>query len=113
MDSLSGVLIGVALIGTVIIERNKKAKLNHNSEMATMTISNQPESVVLAGCLLSPTSENLLPHSSHSVIVSAWYVLVKLIAKPCNYSLPRPLVKIVPEHIGIGACGEIKSTKYD
>jgi hypothetical protein len=24
MDSLSGVLIGVALIGTVIIERNKK-----------------------------------------------------------------------------------------
>lgn len=26
MDSLSGVLIGVALIGTVIIERNKKNK---------------------------------------------------------------------------------------
>jgi len=26
MDSLSGVLIGVALIGTVIIERNKKSK---------------------------------------------------------------------------------------
>jgi hypothetical protein len=26
MDSLSGVLIGVALIGTIIIERNKKSK---------------------------------------------------------------------------------------
>ncbi|MBT3547955.1 MAG: hypothetical protein HN487_09745 [Flavobacterium sp.] len=26
MDSLSGVLIGVALIGTIIIERNKKTK---------------------------------------------------------------------------------------
>ena len=26
MDSLSGVLIGVALIGAVIIERNKKSK---------------------------------------------------------------------------------------
>lgn len=26
IDSLSGVLIGVALIGTIIIERNKKSK---------------------------------------------------------------------------------------
>lgn len=26
MDSISGILIGVALIGTVIIERNKKDK---------------------------------------------------------------------------------------
>ena len=26
MDSLSGVLIGIALIGTVIIERNRKRK---------------------------------------------------------------------------------------
>ena len=26
MDSLSGILIGVALIGTIIIERNKKSK---------------------------------------------------------------------------------------
>ncbi len=46
--------------------------------------------MAINNCLFSPTSENLLTHSSHFVLVSrgfsVWCVLAKLTAKPRNYS---------------------------